>query len=105
METLNRPTASSPSTNGHLAALSTRARRLWSERLDAEGDERDGLFISLNELDIALERLAIRSACDLIEAADSIEFERCRHQLDQLERRWQRSADATRKATVPKDLT
>lgn len=93
MKTLNRPSASHPyqSQRGSelVNELTTRVRSLWSEPLAvSDGEEREALITSLGEVDIALERLTIRSTCGLLQGEDAAEIERCREHVDGLEGAW-----------------
>ncbi len=97
MKTLNRPSASHPhqpkGAAGLVSELTNRVRVLWSEPLAvSHGEEREALITSLGEVDIALQRLTIRSTCGLLPAEDAFEIERCRGQVDGLESAWGRSS-------------
>lgn len=87
-------------TEESLPELANRVRRLWSERLHAGPDEREELITSLQEVDIAIERLSVRSACGLFESADHADIEQCRQRVEELERRWQMSRNQSNSARL-----
>ena len=88
MKTLNRQNASIQPADTLLAELNCRVRKLWSTKLDAPSDVRSDLLARLCDLDLDIERLAIRSATDSLAPDDHHELDRCARRLADIERGW-----------------
>ena len=105
MKTVNRQTASrtplSPTSMAlTLANMQTRVRKLWSRDLDARGDRREQLITSLNDVDLGIERLAIRRSCGLLQSIDIAEVQTLESQLFELESRWRPPPEHQETATA-----
>ncbi len=92
METINQKSASNSSTAARLSSIAGGARGLWASELPERAPNRENLIVELLDLELAVERLAIRASCrhDWPEGDEATLA--CAEQLVSLERRWHEAA-------------
>lgn len=69
-------------------ALSRGTRALWARSPQCSDQERQALYEQLSELDLHIERLAIRASCGRARSNDASELMICAEHLARLERQW-----------------
>ena len=86
--TLTPATPDPTSAPGSLESLSAQTRRLWSSEPAVAPSEREGVVLELADIDLVLERLALRGRWSALDRSDLDELQACAVRLSRLQRHW-----------------